>query len=66
MTEEKLNLEAARIGEEDPCLPEGTGNAVSEADRGKADDLTQDEYRFLDSIMTKTFNSVMSLSLIHI
>ena len=61
MTEKKLNLEAARIGEEDPCLPEDTGSAVSEADGGRADDLTQDEYRFLDSIMTKTFNSVMSI-----
>ena len=32
MTEEKLNLEAVGIGEEDPCLPEGTGSAVFEAD----------------------------------
>ena len=60
MTEEKLDLDEAGT-REGTCFPECADSGALRADGDKADGLTRDEYRFLDSIMTKTFNSVMSI-----
>lgn len=60
MTEEKLNLDEAGT-REGTRFTEGAEESSFEADGEKTVGLTRDEYRFLDSIMTKTFNSVMSI-----